>query len=455
MPLTVRQIRRRSFETGLLFCVMSLMGVVGDPGVRAQIAEPIPVRPPVKLEALTPVLDTTNPEPEKKLLGRIEDLFNPEVLNIPKSGSMKVYEVGMELYQDGDYRRAMNAFKLAMIRAQKFGANDPRYQACQKAIDATRAQQSMRSDLGYDVDNKSKNVLTGKVTKVFLPSLAWLSGLRKDDQILQAKVEKGFVVLSVRRKDKSYQLKLRIREPNASLKTMKGKLDSTRTVKFEGKITHPEILDQSVKYLANYDCALLIDCSSSMKGNLKTSIDGALESRWQWCKNESLSFYRHGERFFPNGITMVPFNHEFAVSKNARLSEIADIYNGLNPGGGTDIAQPLSYLIEDYFHRKSQGNVKPLAIAVLSDGEASSVAIRDVLVNATQRMKNPKELLVTFLTVDESTFGTPVIHAMDDELVDAGAAYDIVDSRDFDELVRYGLLKALTAALVEHKVEAR
>ncbi|MBX9848626.1 MAG: hypothetical protein K2X64_04980, partial [Rhodocyclaceae bacterium] len=379
---------------------------------RAQIAEPTSAKPPVKLEALTPTLDTSAPETDKTLSGRVEDVFNPEVLVIPKSGSTRVYEVGMELYKEGDYRRAMNAFKLAMIRAGKFSPNDPRTEACRKAIEATKAQMSLRSELGYDVDNKNKNVLTGKVTKVFLPSLAWLSGLRKDDDILKAKIENEYVYLTVKRRSKNYNLKLKYREPSSPLKGMNGKFDSTPANRFEGKITHPEILDQSVKYLANYDCALLIDCSASMESKLAASNHGLLESRWQWCKNECLSFYKQGEGYFPNGITMVPFNHEFAISKNAHFSEIANIYNTLNPTGGTDIAQPLSYLIEDYFQRKSQGNVKPLAIAVLSDGEASSVAIRDVLVNATQRMKHPKELLITFLTVDVSSFGTPVIRAM-------------------------------------------
>ena len=80
-----------------------------------------------------------------------------------------------------------------------------------------------------------------------------------------------------------------------------------------------------------------------------------------------------------------------------------------------------------------------MAIAVMTDGEDSFSIIRDVIVDATTRMKHPREIKITFLTISSRSFGSPTLKALDDKLLDVGAAYDIVDTRSFAELEKYGL----------------
>ncbi len=424
----------------------------------AQIIEPLKKQNPVKLEMLVPELDLTNPQ--KRLEGRISDSFNPEVLEIPQSGAVKAYEIGRKLFDQGDYRRAMNAFQLAMIRANEYGARDPRFQAAKAAIDATKSRLSMRAKLGYDTDNKNAIALVGRVTKVFPPSLAWLGGLKKDDRIINARIESSAVHLKVQRGSKLFNLSLKTPvEKKIRLSGQRPALDRSDrpTANLAGTIEHPEVLTKYESLLANYDCALLIDCSGSMGSSIGSGdSSGKRTTRWDWCKENIAAFCRSGGKYFPRGITLVPFNQQFAVSEHATLEQLAQIYQKLGPDGGTELEKPLDYIINDYFDRKARGgNVKPLAIAILSDGQVFGDLIRQVVVNATVRMKHPNELIITFLQVAGDDSGSSVIRALDDEMTEAGAAYDIVDSRTFDELSEFGLMKVIVAALVEKRVEGR
>ena len=410
-----------------------------------------PPLPP--LQALTPSLDRL--PPQKELQGRIEDGYDPTVLSIPRSDSASAYNAGLKLYEKGDFARALAAFRIALQSAERsFGARDPRALSARKAIASTAPHVSARRLLGYETASKDIHDLRGTVTAVFPPSLAWLGGLKKGDRVTSAeRLRDGSYSLDIRRDGKLYALELRAGgEPPA-----RGATQATSNSLLTGSIRHPELLDRYRDRLASYDCALLIDCSGSMGDRIRIkdlSPDGRLLSRWNWCRQESLELLREGGSLFPYGITIVPFTRTFTVIGSARADRIARVFEDYTPDGGTNIAAPLAFMLSDYFKRKSSSrSARPLAIAVLSDGEGNPDSLRHVIVSATQQMSDPGEVLITFLGVDESEAGRPVIEALDNDLVSSGARFDIVDSRGFSELRQYGLLKMLVAALIEKRVE--
>jgi hypothetical protein len=420
---------------------------------------------PIKLEALTPRIDTSTPASDKLLQGTVQDTFNPEVLQIPKSGFGKAYDIGRQLYTDGDYVRALNAFKLSYLRASKHGLNDPRSQMAKQAVEMAKSHIGLASRLGYKVEGKDSNLLTGKVEKVFPPSLAWLSGIKQDDRILKAQVGKTDVTLTLRRGAKTFQINLRI--PAA---IDGGLIADTRNATansggdgFGAPLKHPGLLGPAIKLLGNYDCFLVVDVSGSMASEASSGTSGSSQSgssnsqrksKWNWCQNQSTSFYNDVAKFMPQGITVVPFNDKFSVAPNLKGRQIESLFSQLGPEGGTDIAGPLDYILSDYLDKKSRKQkARPIAIAVMTDGECGLQEIADTIIDATHRMTHPKEIVITFLSIGDTTAGSPVLRALDDDLVSAGAKYDIVDTRSVEELSRYGLTKALAAALIEEKVE--
>lgn len=418
----------------------------------------------LKLKSLTPSLDKSKPVALSKLrlTGRVQDSFNPSLIAIPKSGSVNAYEAGLKLFKSGDYDRAMTAFKIALIRASKFGTRDARYKTALSAINTTSKKLNMQARLGYKTDNPNKDALTGKVTKVFPPSLAWLGGLKVNDQILQSKVSKNTVRLKVQRGSKVYGLTLRLdKENNLNLKSLVPKTAKVPQSGpyLKGKINHPELLIKEERRLSSYDCILMLDCSGSMGDRIVSlgKVNGKLTTRWNWCKRQMLTLYDKGAPYFPEGITLVPFANKFAIINEARQNEIHQMFRQLSPVGGTNMALPLSFIIDDYFRRKrrNQGRVKPIVIAVLSDGEGNAHILRQLIIKTTHRMTTPREIIITFLAVDATALGRPVIEALDNNLYNAGAKYDIVDSRSFEELRKYGLMKMLVAALIEPYVERK
>lgn len=409
------------------------------------------------LQALVPSIDKATPTDltRLKLEGTVNDSYNPELIAIPKSDSVSAYEAGRKLYSKGDYARALTAFEIATASARRFGVEDSRYKAARAAMASTATKLTLRKILGYDTDNKNPNALTGKVTSVYPPSTAWLGGLLKDDQILSAiqNKDKSSIQLTVERRGKRYALKLGLRSRSgAGLGE-----DKAPGAALTGKINHPELLGRAEKQLGLYDCVLMLDCSGSMGDRIISSKDrqGVELTRWGWCRKEMLGFYQRGQGYFPEGITLVPFANKFAIINEARSDAIQNLFNQLSPVGGTNMAQPLNFLFDDYFARKArnQGRIKPLVIAILSDGEGNAHILRQLIIKTTQRMQYPKEILITFLAVDATDEGRPVIEALDNNLVQAGARYDIVDSRTFEELKQYGLLKMVVAALLEQQVE--
>ncbi|MBI1269934.1 hypothetical protein GC174_05835 [bacterium] len=409
------------------------------------------------LQALVPSIDKATPTDlsKLKLEGAVHDSYNPELIAIPKSDSVSAYEAGRKLYNKGDYARAMTAFEIAAATARRYGVEDSRYKTAKAAMVSTATKLTLRKILGYDTDNKNPKALTGKVTTVYPPSTAWLGGLLKDDQILSAVQDKtkNRIQLIVQRSGKRYSL-------NLGLKSRSGAgLDKDKTPgpTLTGKINYPELLVRAEKQIGLYDCVLMLDCSGSMGDRIISSNDrqGVELTRFDWCRKEMLGFYQSGQGYFPEGITLVPFANKFAIVNQARTAAIQNLFNQLSPVGGTNMAHPLSFLIDDYFARKARngGRIKPLVIAILSDGEGNAHILRQLIIKTTQRMQYPKEILITFLAVDATDEGRPVIEALDNNLVQAGARYDIVDSRTFEELKRYGLLKMVVAALLEQQVE--
>lgn len=414
-------------------------------------------KPVPSLQALVPSIDKATPSDlaKLKLQGTVHDSYNPELIAIPRSDSVSAYEAGRKLYDKGDYARALTAFEIAAATAKRYGAEDSRYKAAKAAMASTATKLTLRKILGYDTDNKNPKALTGKVISVYPPSTAWLGGLMKDDQILSAVQDKAksSIQLTVERRGKRYALNLGLRSRSgAGLGENK-----TPGPALPGKINHPELLGRAEKQLGLYDCVLMLDCSGSMGDRIISSRDrqGIELTRWGWCRKEMLGFYQRGQGYFPEGITLVPFANKFAIINEARTDAIQNLFNQLSPVGGTNMAQPLNFLFDDYFARKARnrGRIKPLVIAILSDGEGNAHILRQLIIKTTQRMQYPKEILITFLAVDASDEGRPVIEALDNNLVQAGARYDIVDSRTFEELKQYGLLKMVVAALLEQQVE--
>ena len=221
---------------------------------------------------------------------------------------------------------------------------------------------------------------------------------------------------------------------------------------------------QDLAVLSSRDIVVLIDKSGSMgdkdcpppQQGLRFSYrNGEAESpvsRWDWCENELVTLANEARGSIRNGMRVVLFDGQQTVFDHVGLDKIPYIFHNNYPEGSTNEATALKSQLDWYFqHRAAQGGqARPVAIAVITDGLPNNAsALRRVITDATQNLQRPDEVAITFLQVGNDKKGIRLVHELDDNLVQHGARFDIVDCKDFSELTQVGLAKALVDAINE------
>ncbi len=245
-------------------------------------------------------------------------------------------------------------------------------------------------------------------------------------------------------------------EANASGGALKG---GAKNGVLSGGLTQAQL-----QRLANHDLVLIIDQSGSMMtadcpisgmgrvgGTVMTMLLGsaACVSRWQWCRDQTLSLAEHTRNVCTKGFSVVLFSGRYAVYPHVTLDQIPAIFTQAFPQGGTNLTDPLLITVNDYIARRHRGHVKPLAIAIITDGRPSNEdAVRRTIIETTLRMKDPREITITFFLIGNSAYnGQAFVSDMERNLTRYGAKFNVVRSVSFWNLMKVGLPRALADAL--------
>lgn len=226
---------------------------------------------------------------------------------------------------------------------------------------------------------------------------------------------------------------------------------------------------RELSLISSRDVVVLVDRSSSMGDRDCPAPQGGLAflprngepaeqiSRWDWCEQELLSLSRMAGGALRQGIRLVFFASNQNEYEHVRLNDIGRVFEDNYPSGSTNEAAALKSQLEWYFaNRATNPNARPVVIAVITDGLPNSTrALKKVIIDATHQMARPDEIAITFLQIGRDQKGVNLVHDMDDNLVQQGAVYDIVDCKDFGELLQVGLGRALADAINESGRVAR
>ena len=225
-----------------------------------------------------------------------------------------------------------------------------------------------------------------------------------------------------------------------------------------------QLAPRDLNLLSSRDIILLIDKSGSMSeedcpapregfgflSRFTGQMDAA--SRWDWCANELITMSRMAAGALRQGMRVVMFATDDDVFDRVRLEQIPQIFRGNRPSGSTNAAAALKKQLSWYFANKAsqQGRNRPVVIAVITDGLPNNArALKKAIVEATASMQRPDEIAITFLQVGRDRSGVNLVHELDDGLMRQGATFDIVDCKDFGDLLNVGLGRALVDAISE------
>lgn len=200
--------------------------------------------------------------------------------------------------------------------------------------------------------------------------------------------------------------------------------------------------------IRNRDYTLIIDKSQSMS----TQDQPGGQSRWQAAQDSTYALAQKCEQYDPDGITVYLFSSRFKRYDNVTSDRVSQIYAENDPMGKTDLVSVLEDAIEDYFQRKSQGQTKPNGetILIITDGEPEDrKGVIRLIIEASRRLESSDELGISLIQVGEDPQVKEYLKALDDQLLDAGAQFDIVDTITMTEMGNRPLSDVLLKAITD------
>jgi len=212
-----------------------------------------------------------------------------------------------------------------------------------------------------------------------------------------------------------------------------------------------------VARLRGRQVTLVMDRSGSMKTeDCSLPMTFRSMSRWDWCLNQTLDLARQTAQVLPQGLTLVFFSVNDSVYHNVRADMIPALFHENSPDGGTNLVGAMKHQLDDYFRSVSMGNSQPLVMAVVTDGDPDNArALKDLIVNATQRMTSPDQISISFLQVGNDSKGGNLLEELDNQLISRGASYDVVTVSPFRQVMAHGLARSLVAAVQSRPVARR
>ncbi len=200
--------------------------------------------------------------------------------------------------------------------------------------------------------------------------------------------------------------------------------------------------------LNNRDYTLIIDKSGSMS----TPDQRGGRTRWQEAQESTLALARKCEELDPDGITLYVFSGRFKRYDNVTAAKVEQIFQENEPAGRTDLAGVLQDALNNYFKRKSSGQaqVNGETILAITDGEPDDrKAVMKVIIEASRRIDKDEELAISFIQIGNDRTATQFLKALDDDLINAGAKFDIVDTLTIDDMEEMTLTEVLMNAIID------
>jgi len=200
--------------------------------------------------------------------------------------------------------------------------------------------------------------------------------------------------------------------------------------------------------LENRDYTLIIDRSGSMS----TQDHAANKSRWEAVRDSAIALAEKCEQFDPDGITVYLFSSRFRRYDNVTSSKVAQIFAENQPVGRTNLAEVLQDALSNFLERKQRGELKPNGetILVITDGAPDDrKAVMKEIVAASRQIDRDEELAISFIQVGDDPQVTEFLKALDDNLVEAGAQFDIVDTIDLESMQGLSLSEVLLNAIID------
>lgn len=194
--------------------------------------------------------------------------------------------------------------------------------------------------------------------------------------------------------------------------------------------------------LAKRDYVICIDKSGSMGIAHKNT------TRWKYAQEQTEALARKCAEFDSDGIDVHVFASSVKSYTGVTPDKVSQIFIENEPGNNTATDLVLKTVFDGYFAKKAAGTAKPVTCIVITDGEPSDKkAVAKVIIDAANKIDADEELAVTFIQVGDDAGARAFLESLDNDLQSGGAKFDIVDTRNEEEMEGMTMTDILVAAV--------
>lgn len=192
------------------------------------------------------------------------------------------------------------------------------------------------------------------------------------------------------------------------------------------------------------DYVLVLDKSGSMSNPVRP---GSSQSRWTAAQEATMAVANACAKLDPDGIDVYTFGEKFKRFENTTPEKVAEIFNTVTPNGGTDFVPVLTDVFANHFKKGD----RPTTVLVVTDGEPSEAsgqsALAKLLIATANKLEADAELAVQFIQIGDDPKASAFLKKLDDNLVSAGAKFDIVDAKTSEDMENMSITDMLLAAV--------
>jgi Mg-chelatase subunit ChlD len=205
------------------------------------------------------------------------------------------------------------------------------------------------------------------------------------------------------------------------------------------------VMDQNE--LKKYDYVIMVDKSGSMS----TQDCPGGKSRWEFMYEQVMNISRVCAQFDDDGIDVVVFASKVKGYRGVTPDKVEQIFKENSPNNSTDTALAIQQVASEYFDRKRNNKmVKPCIVLCFTDGEPDSQsALKNVIIQTANKLDDEKELSFSFIQIGKDTKARAFLKQLDDDLQKEGAKFDIVDTKDSDEMENMTVEEILMEAVTD------
>ncbi len=198
--------------------------------------------------------------------------------------------------------------------------------------------------------------------------------------------------------------------------------------------------------LAKFDYVVMIDKSGSMT----TADCPGGKTRWAYAQEQAEAIARQCEAFDDDGIDVILFAGSAKEFKGVKADKVHQIFTENSPSGSTDTAGALKLVLDGYKSRKAAGSAKPIIVVCITDGEPTDQkAVDKVIIDHANTMSDDGETGITFVQIGKDAGARAFLKHLDDDLQSLGAKYDIVDTKNDEEMENISISELLVEAITD------